>query len=166
MTVLPDDVRRVYESMKRRCNSNREPYKDVSICEEWKNDFKAFSEWYYKNLWKCKEPLQIDKDLLSPKGAKMYSPETCCLLPRSLNVFLAGKRRKNGLPIGVVKNGNYYRAQVNFMGGHVAKTFDNLEDAKNFYVFHKKRYLKMFITVIKNDAPQYVIDALELYEFE
>lgn len=166
MTVLPDQVRSAYEGMKRRCSFQSGAYEKVELCDEWKDDFESFSNWYYKNLWRCKEPLQVDKDLLSPKGTKIYSPQTCCLLPRSLNVFLAGKRKQNGLPVGVVKTKNAYRAQVNFMGGHMAKTFDNLEDAKQFYVFHKKKYLNMFIEAIKNDAPKHVIEALKSYEFE
>lgn len=165
MTVLPDDVRRTYQSMKKRCEAQSGPYEHVEVCEEWKHDFKAFFDWYYKNLWKCREPLQLDKDLLSPKNSKIYSPETCCLLPRSLNVFLAGEKRHNGLPVGVVKTKYGYKAQVNFMQGYVAKTFDNLEDAKNFYTSNKKRYLNLFIDVIKDDAPKRVIEALMLYEF-
>lgn len=165
MIVLPDKVRNVYNQMKRRCSFISGPYADVSVCEEWENDFNSFSEWYYKNLWKCKEPLQLDKDLLSEKKSKIYSPETCCLLPRSLNVFLSGKKRKNGLPVGVVKTKNGYRAQVNFMNGHIAGTFSDIEDAKEFYVSNKRRYLKMFIDAIRNDAPEHIIKALENYEF-
>lgn len=165
MTVLPDDVRKVYESMKRRCAAAKGPYEKVDLCEEWKNDFKAFSDWYYSNLWKSKEVLQLDKDLFSPKDAKIYSPNTCCLLPRSLNVFLSGKKSNNGLPVGVRKTKNGYTAQVGFMGGYVSGKFDNLDDAKNFYVTNKKRYLKMFINSIKEDAPIKIIEALERYEF-
>ena len=165
MFVLPDDVRRTYDAMKRRCAATSGPYKNVELCDEWEKDYKSFEKWYYQNLWKCKEPLQLDKDLFSPKNAKIYSPQTCCLLPRSLNAFLVGKRKNNGLPVGVVKSANGYRAQVNFMGGHVAGTFENLEDAKNFYLFNKKRYLQKFIDVIEKDAPQKVIEALKNYEF-
>lgn len=165
MTILPDDVRSVYQSMKKRCEATVGPYENVVICDEWKNDFKSFSEWYYKNLWKCKEPLQLDKDLLSAKDFKIYSPQTCCLLPRSLNVFLSGKKRNNGLPVGVVKTKQGYKAQVNFMDFYITDTFDNLEDAKNFYIYNKKRYLEEFIKVIEKDAPEKIIKALKNYQF-
>ena len=165
MTVLPDDVRRIYEGMKKRCSFQEGPYERVRLCEEWQNDFSAFSDWYYKNLWRCKEPLQLDKDLLSPKNDKIYSPQTCCLLPRSLNIFLVGKKRNNGLPVGVTKTKHGYRAQVNFMSGHVSGTFESVENASDFYIANKKRYLKMFIDAIRDEAPLYVIEALEKYEF-
>ena len=39
----------------------------------------------------CKYPLEIDKDLLY-EGNKIYSPETCCLIPKEINTTLNSKR--------------------------------------------------------------------------
>ena len=111
MIVTPDDVKMTWRNMLERCYSYKPMYHaywDCEVCDEWKNDFESFKEWYYQNLWSCPERLELDKDLLS-NGKKIYSQETCCLIPKSLNVFLSTKRDKtNYLPIGVTySNGKY-----------------------------------------------------------
>lgn len=88
-------------------------YKDVTCCKDWllfenfyewlhKQD--NFDKWYNGNLW------AVDKDILV-KGNKIYSPETCCLVPQNVNSLLTKRRaRKNNFPIGVEKHGSGYRA--------------------------------------------------------
>jgi len=52
--------------------------KGVIVCEEWRNDYKAFYDWAI-DRW---EPgLQIDKDILAPdKTGFLYSPNFCCFV--------------------------------------------------------------------------------------
>ena len=73
-------------------------YSRASICEDWL----VFSNFYYWitsfDNW---DNLEIDKDLLS---GTHYSPETCLLIPKSLNTFLTFSQRTNTNMIGV----NYY----------------------------------------------------------
>jgi len=57
---------------------NNEWYKDVSICDEWLNDFEGFHRWAINSGWK--KGLQLDKDVLCDKlniSPKVYSPQTC-----------------------------------------------------------------------------------------
>ena len=55
------------------------PYVGVTICDEWKNSFKAFYDWSIKNGF---EPhLHIDR--INPK--KGYSPDNCRYVPQSDN---------------------------------------------------------------------------------
>jgi hypothetical protein len=61
-------------------------YIGTTVCDEWKNDFQAFADWYttqpgYAEGW------DVDKDVIS--GSKHYSPATCVLLPRSVNLMFA-----------------------------------------------------------------------------
>ncbi len=74
---------KVWDAMKDRCyreKSTRYEYYGgigVSVCDEWKNDFKKFYDWAI-DIWK--PGLQIDKDILCKKlniYPKIYSPETC-----------------------------------------------------------------------------------------
>lgn len=44
----------------------------------------------------------LDKDLLVP-GNKDYSPETCLFMPNKVNSIFSGKKKDNGLPLGVSK---------------------------------------------------------------
>ena len=73
-------------------------YSKASVCDDWL----VFSNFYYWitsfDNW---ENLEIDKDLLS---GTYYSPETCLLIPKSLNAFLTFSQRTNTNMIGV----NYY----------------------------------------------------------
>lgn len=86
----------------------------VTVCKEWFN-FQNFAEWYYKQ----RSPLppdveyQLDKDL---KGGEIYSPDTCILIPKSLNVALQTSRpsgnSKLSTGIRFIKDCNKYVAQV------------------------------------------------------
>ena len=55
------------------------------VCDEW-HDYSNFKKWYLKNK-PLDDAFELDKDLLS-KERKIYSPETCCFLPTSINTTL------------------------------------------------------------------------------
>ena len=73
-------------------------YDDVAIYPTWYN-YTLFANWYMDCVSKInfnKEmEFQVDKDLLYPyysqfsRGRKCYSPFTCTLLPKSINVAIA-----------------------------------------------------------------------------
>ena len=78
-----------------RCYDNkyqlRQPtYIGCSVSDEFCN-FQNFAEWYSHYKYECQYPLEIDKDLLY-EGNKIYSPKTCCLLPKEINATLNSKR--------------------------------------------------------------------------
>jgi hypothetical protein len=89
-------------SMLKRCYSEnykdkRPTYKDVTCCDEWLT-FSNFKSWMETQDWEGKE---LDKDLLVYKN-KVYSPETCCFIPREVNLFLTKSSNSRGLyPLGV-----------------------------------------------------------------
>ena len=72
----------VWEGMNQRCyNKNNRQYhryggRGITICDEWKNDSRAFIEWAYANGYDDKAPqkaCEIDR-IDNDKG---YSPENC-----------------------------------------------------------------------------------------
>ena len=78
-------------SMFVRCYSTsyhkRQPtYIGCSVADDFCN-FQNFAEWYYKLKYHCRYELEIDKDLLY-EGNKIYSPSTCCLIPKEINTVL------------------------------------------------------------------------------
>ena len=66
---------------------NRPTYEDVGISDEWKY-FSNFKAWMEQQPW---EGMHLDKDLLSGEN-KLYSPETCCFLPPTLNNLISFKK--------------------------------------------------------------------------
>lgn len=76
---------RIWHGIKNRClNSNEPGYKfygakGIKICDEWKNDIKAFYLWSIENGWK--KGLTIDR--INSKGN--YEPSNCQFLTRKEN---------------------------------------------------------------------------------
>jgi hypothetical protein len=75
-------------------------YEDCSVCPEWYS-FMAFRGWLVAHEgW---EGLEVDKDILYP-GNRLYSPETCALVPQWLNkAFVPPKGSAFGMPPGVTE---------------------------------------------------------------
>lgn len=85
---------RVWEGMIERCyktkNSDNRTYLffGVTVCDEWRNDFKSFYDWAIKNGYK--KGLQIDKDIkyIKKNGTQLgmiYSPEYCSFVTSKVN---------------------------------------------------------------------------------
>ena len=108
-------------------------YNGCEVCEEWRY-FPKFKEWFNLNYIKGWE---IDKDVLF-KGNKLYSPETCCFLPKEVNSFFTIKRRrkKGNLPLGVFKQDKRF-----FVVNKDKRIFFNSEkEAYDFYVKTKNKH--------------------------
>lgn len=107
----------VWRHMIGRCysenlSSKNLSYKDCTVCPEWHN-FQNFAEWYVNHEF-YGMGYQIDKDILV-RGNKVYSPETCTLVPHEINTMLCDNPTKRGcLPIGVcyAKDRGKYGASV------------------------------------------------------
>ena len=130
-------IRRIYNGYGRFAKC----YENCVICEEWL-DYGVFKNWY-ENQRGCGLKYELDKDLLG--NGTLYSPTTCCLLPRELNRMISDRKTKNReLPTGVVKSGKKYYAHY-VMGTSEKKLvriggFNTPEEASNAYkAFRKKR---------------------------
>lgn len=72
-------------------------YKNVTICEEWLN-FQNFAKWYDNNYpHNIKDiKFEVDKDLKQENVEnKIYSPETCIIVPKRINGFMVNKQSSN-----------------------------------------------------------------------
>ncbi len=84
--------------MLKRCyTSSDKAYQDISVCDEWLT-FSNYKRWYDAQP-KPKRPFDVDKDMLQGLS-RVYSPETCLILPKRINNFLAVANK--GMP------GTYY----------------------------------------------------------
>lgn len=75
-------------SMFCRCYNDKyqtkEPsYIGCSVSEEFHN-FQNFAAWYDRKIYESRHPLELDKDLFI-EGNKIYSPSTCCFIPKEIN---------------------------------------------------------------------------------
>lgn len=110
-----------WSNMLRRCYTNYtsdsrdRTYKGrASVAKEWHN-FQTFADWFYESHYKIadyKGKYCIDKDLFGINSADsaVYSKETCCLLPNSINCTLFGDRiTSSNLGAGVsrLKSGKF-----------------------------------------------------------
>lgn len=84
-------------NMLRRCYDEKSfitnpTYKDCTVCDEWKT-FSNFKIWIEKQDYQGKD---LDKDLLVFNN-KVYSPDTCILVPPTVNAFLLRGALKDNL---------------------------------------------------------------------
>lgn len=141
-------LKRCYE----QAYQEREPtYVGCSVCEEW-YCYDTFYAWVISqdNYEKWKEGGRkwcIDKDI-SVKGNKIYSPNTCFLVPKNVNGLFTNRRLHRGeLPIGVryhKKNHNYGATCMNpFIGKykHIG-SYITVQDAFNAYKKYKENIIK------------------------
>lgn len=148
-----------WSAMLKRCfdkkTKDRCPtYRDVTCCKEWLC-FENFYEWLHEqenfDKWLNGDKWALDKDIIY-KGNKIYSPETCCLVPYNVNsLFVKCDATRGELPIGVSfdsKNGLYMaRCQNPFE--RKLKTigrYSTVEEA--FYAY--KNYKESIIKKIAN----------------
>lgn len=112
-----------------RCNTKDETsvYYGCTVDRNFRN-FEVFKNWYYKQVGCDQESWHIDKDILV-KGNKVYSEETCCLVPREVNLFFTKAERIRGdYPIGVYynKTSGTFKASISIDGKNKSLgSFDN-----------------------------------------
>lgn len=110
-----------WKSILERCFDNklknkRPTYEKAICCNEWLL-YENFYEWLHKqpnfNKWHNGDKWGLDKDILL-KGNKVYSPETCCLVPVNVNSLFTKHDNARGIyPIGVSKDKDGFRASCN-----------------------------------------------------
>jgi len=161
--------------MLKRCYSqaflSKNPtYVGCRVCEEWLY-FSNFKKWFDENYI---EGYCLDKDILSGKNNKAYSPNTCCFVPNEINVLLCKNDARRGkMPIGVherkLVNGSSYMAYLNKNGSRInLGTFYSAEEAFAAYKQAKEAHIKDMATQYYKDGKitEKVYDALMMYEVE
>lgn len=144
-----------------RSNPKNNSYVNTSVCEEWYN-YQNYAFWYDSYL-KSLNPdfyneYQIDKDI-KQRGIthKIYSPQTCSVIPAELNYCITyetssinNKIIESDLPIGVHKVGASYQINLSTSGYNNNKTcghdflgsYTNPNDAFKKYKEEKEKYIK------------------------
>ena len=185
--IMNNDLHTVeYEkwtSMLKRCYSEsmhkkRPSYIDCEVCDEWMY-YKYFYEWMHRQknftiLENIGEKYHLDKDILF-KNNKIYSPDTCELVPYIVNtLFLSCRLKRGKFPIGVYyeKSSKKYKAQCrNFFTGKYINLgrYDDPDDA--FYLGYKPFKEEIIKRVAKQEYAKGTIakrcfDAMMNYKIE
>ena len=138
-----------WRAMLQRCTNpiadkSTESYVECEVCDKWMN-FQNFAKWYYENEYPCNnEPLCVDKDILI-HGNKIYSPDTCILVPQRINLlFIKEYARRGDLPIGVQKHtsdGKYASVLSTSTGVKYLGLFTDSNLAFATYKKEKEKYI-------------------------
>lgn len=119
-------------------------YAGCTVCDEWHN-FQNFAAWYDEQAKDRTVKYDIDKDMLS-NGAKIYSPDTCVMVPRWLNNFLIRKSSYiNSALVGVSFDHVRGKFRASASDGGQTKylgLFNSEVEAHKAWVKHKLSVLK------------------------
>mgnify|MGYP006954717919 CR=1 FL=1 len=154
------NIRTLWKGILDRCYGKNvtEAYKDCSICDRWikLSNFIVDIEKMPNFDKLFKQGWSLDKDILV-KGNKIYSPDTCCIVPSEINqLFIYQKSNRGSLPIGVAFNtrDGSFTAQLNkrLTGGkqRLCKYFKTAEEAFLFYKEAKESYIKDVANMYKD----------------
>jgi len=141
-------------------------YSKVSVDERWL-DYQNFADWFYeqdRQGWYV-SGWELDKDMLSPVGGKIYSPNTCVFLPKELNNIFVRRPEKSECCLGVNFNGKKYQAVLR-RGSlpRLSKCFYTEDEAFDYYKFHKEAYIEHLVNFYADKLPEKVIQFFSNYE--
>jgi hypothetical protein len=163
----------VWIEMLKRCYDegtqlNNRSYIGCTVCEKWFN-FQNFAHDYLLMIgsdlnW------ELDKDILF-KGNKLYSPETCCLVPSQINKLLTKSDASRGeFHIGVFYDERYikpYLAHCSIKGKQeYLGSYKTEHEAHQAYKIAKETEIKRLANVYKDQLDRRVYIALMNYEVE
>lgn len=165
----------VWHHMLLRCYSDKDPrrnraYKDCEVCDEWKN-FQNFAQWYIDNYYEVPgQEMNVDKDLFR-SDTKIYSPETCCILPDSINsmlVFGMRRKKKSSDFFGIILDSTNKTYGAYYFDGEVRrkKMFKTEEEAVAWYAVHRAKRIREKAKTMKQYMPTKIYDALMAFEYK
>lgn len=140
-------------------------YIGCTLSSEWL-DFQNFADWFYSQK-NNGVGYDLDKDILFA-GNKVYSPDTCRLVPHEINCILSSNPTIRGdLPQGVNFNkkvGRYY-AQIKMRGSNkTIGVFDCPYEAYEAYKIRKEGHVRQRALYYKNKMDNDIFDALMKWE--
>ncbi|HFD2052148.1 TPA: hypothetical protein ACF2DE_002879 [Clostridium perfringens] len=165
-----DMLRRCYDKKLQR---KRPTYIGCKVCEEWLY-YPNFKKWYEENYYEIEgQKMMLDKDILV-KGNKVYSPDTCMIVPSNINtLFIKNDKNRGNCPVGVtwVSRDKKFQPQCNIFDIETGKskhksfkTFKNKEEAFELYKRIKEENIKQVADYYKYQIPKKLYEAMYKYE--
>lgn len=165
-----DMLKRCYD---KEYHKKQPTYKNCTVCDEWLN-FQNFARWYEENYYEIEgEVMCLDKDILF-KGNKIYSPETCVIVPQAINKLFTKRQNDRGdSAIGTSPVDGKYMVRCHMINPKTGKSkrkylglFDTQEKAFKIYKYYKEKNIKMVADYFREQIPDKLYDALYNYEVE
>lgn len=164
--VVLDRARVKWKDMMTRCygpKSNYNSYKCCEVSPEW-HDFKVFLDWYRSKVINDKYlDYHLDKDLMKP-NSKLYSEDTCLLLPRKINNLLYQVKKKDkGTCVGVWKTSTgCFQAYTNDENSKRINLgeYRTEDEAFNVFKLKKEEVINKVVLQYKDELERNVIDLL------
>jgi hypothetical protein len=153
----------IWQSMLSRCYGKlqkvRNIYAGVTVGDDFK-DFPTFVLWCKKQPGYGHEDFDVDKDLRS-EGTPVYSEATCSLIPQEINVAIAKRNDKNGLPTGVTShiNGSFIAKHCN---KHIG-CYSSIAEAADAYKSVKESHVRGLADKYKEMLSDEAYLALKMY---
>lgn len=170
--TLTRKVYNCWNGMLDRCyntkfSKSKKNYKDnnITVCKNW-HCFQNFGIWYEEHY---KENFSLDKDIIynvQHMTNKIYSPETCIMIPKELNEFLADdcvdrnvRLTKNKRFSSQIQSYCLNNKQI-YLG-----TYDTFKEAKNAYAKEKYKIWISLVEKYRNILDDEIYNILLKYDF-
>ena len=159
----------LWKNMLKRCYSEvsfkKSPSYEQCLTSETFNHYQQFKTWCNSQLGFDQEGWELDKDILV-KGNKIYSEDTCCFVPKEINLLLVKHDKGRGdylLGVDYHKKRKQFRARCS--DKHLGWFNTEIEA---FYVYKeaKEAYIKEVANKWKDQIDPRVYEALMKYEVE
>ena len=159
----------LWKNMLKRCYSEvsfkKSPSYEQCLTSETFNDYQQFKTWCNSQLGFGNTGWELDKDILV-KGNKVYSEDTCCFVPKEINLLLVKHDKGRGdylLGVDYHKNRKQFRARCS--DKHLG-WFNTELEAFRAYRQAKETYIKELANKWKDGIDPRAYDALMNYEVE
>ena len=159
----------LWKNMLKRCYSEvsfkKSPSYEQCLTSETFNHYQQFKTWCNQQLGFGNTGWELDKDILV-KGNKVYSEDTCCFVPKEINLLLVKHDKGRGnYSLGV----DYHKSRKQFRARCSDKHlgwFNTEIEAFNAYKTAKEDYIKSLANKWKDQIDPKVYEALMKYEVE
>ena len=151
----------IYRCYSKKTQERYPTYIGCSVADEWL-DYQIFADWYESQRHSSLD-YDLDKDILVANN-KIYSSETCCLVPHQLNQLLVDSGSIRGeYPQGVClfkQNGKFVaKLRINGKRQHLGY-FDCPNEAYQAYKVAKEAHVKEKTLEWQDRIASDVFDAL------
>lgn len=145
--------------------SIRPSYRGCEVAKEW-HDFQVFAEWYKGHKF-FNKGYHLDKDILV-RGNKVYSEDTCCLVPPSLNTSVGIRVNNKDAYVGCVsldkRSGTFNSSICKFGKSIYLGSYKGEVEATEVYLKAKKEYMRELAIIYKDKVTDRVFNALFNWE--